>query len=113
MTNRKRTSATIPTIPSGYKPARTESGTLPARLGVKRWLIRAARDGREVVVIDAVDEGEALQRAHSMSAALKTLGVWPALPVVYAEAHGDGPTTITWFREGLFLALNDLRQTAK
>lgn len=113
MTRGKKTSVSNRTFPPGYKSARTKYSAPPARLGVKRWLIRAARDDREVVVIDAMDEDEALQRAHSMSAALKTFGVWPALPVVYAEEYGDGPVCITWFREGLFRALDDVRQSAK
>lgn len=80
------------------------------RLGVKRWLIRTVSDDQPVVVIDAVSEDEAIQRAHMMRTALQSLEAWPKLSLVYAEPHGDGPVTITWFCEGLFLAMHDLRQ---
>lgn len=112
MTRGKKTSVSNRTFLPGYKPARTKYSAKPARLGVKRWLIRAAKDEREVVVIDAINEDEALQRAYSMSATLQTLGVWPALPVLYAEEHGDGPVYISWFREGSFRALEDREAAA-
>lgn len=112
MAKREKTSVSNRTFPPGYKPARTKYSTQPARQGVKRWLIRAAKDDREVVVIDAVNEDEALQRAYSMSATLQTLGVWPALPVMYAEEHADGPVCISWFREGSFRALEDRKAAA-
>lgn len=113
MTNRKKGAATIPTFPPGYRPACRQTPKVTERAGVRCWLIRSAVDDRPVVVVDALDEDEALERAHLMRDALRTLDAWPKLPVVYAEEHGDGPTTITWFREGLFLALNDLQQPAK
>jgi hypothetical protein len=65
------------------------------------------------VVIDAVGEDEAIQRAHMMRTALQNLEVWPKLSLVYAEEYGDGPVCITWFREGLFLAIHDLQQPEK
>jgi hypothetical protein len=83
---------------------------LPERPGVKRWLIRAAKDDREVVVVDAVSEDEALERAHSLKSSLQTIGVWPSLPIIYAEEH-TGPVCISWFREGYFLAIRDRQPT--
>lgn len=83
------------------------------RLGIKRWLVRAVSDDRAIAVIDAVSAEEAIQRAHLMRFALQCLEVWPKLSLVYAEQYGDGPVSITWFREGLFLAIHDLQQPQK
>lgn len=114
MTNRKKASAIIPTIPSGYVTKRggRQRAVPEERAGVTRWLIRAAADDREVVVVDALDADEAIQRAYLMRDALKSLSAWPAMPLIYAVPHGDGPVCITWFREGMFRALSDLQQPA-
>jgi hypothetical protein len=106
MKTRNKGAEAVHQIPRGYQPSRRKVRALPERPGLKRWLIRAAQTDREVVVVDAISEDEALERAHSLQASLKTIGVWPSLPVLYAEEH-TGPVTISWFREAFFLALND------
>lgn len=111
MTKRKASAETVHQIPAGYKPSRQQVWKLSERPGLRRWLIRAAQRDREVVVVDAVNEDEALQRAHSLKDTLKTIGAWPSLSVVYAEEH-TGPVCIAWFKEAFFLALKDQQPTA-